>query len=176
MPKNYLFSCSSCEKNFRVSQRSAGMSAACPFCDHENVVPGMRQLRALPIAEEQVSFAKSGGSDLKRFLFSAGLLVAVLGGILGLALSYYADMLSTELMLEEKIKYGNKFVDTMAPGHLWEAWDQMETKGLPDWQESQDVRYNKQAGHLKSIAYGLIGLGGLGLLSLLASFFVKGKG
>ena len=63
----------------------------------------------------------------------------------------------------------------MTPGHLWEAWDLMETKGLPDWQESQDVRYNKQAGHLKSIAFGLMSFAGVGLLSLIASFFVGGS-
>lgn len=175
MPKNHLFSCSSCKKEFPVGQRSAGMNVDCPFCDHKNVIPGMRQLRALPVAEEETAGAKGGGSDLKRFLFSAGLLVAVLGGILGLALSYYADSLATESILEEQLEFGSQFIGTMTPGHLWEAWDQMELRGLPDWQETQDVRYNKQAGHLQSIAYGLFGLGGLGLLSLLASFFVRGK-
>ena len=148
------------------------MSVACPFCEQNNQLPGMRQLRQLPLADRLAVSAKGNGNDLRRFLFSAGLLVAVLAALLGFALSYYADSLATELMVEEKIDYGNKFIDTLSPGHLWESWDQMATEGLPDWQESRDVRYNKQAGHLKSIAYGLLGLSGLGLLSLIGSFLV----
>ena len=135
----------------------------------------MRQIRALPVATEATNQKSARGSEIKRFLFSAGLLVGVLGLLLGLALSYYADSLATELKLEEKIEFGNAFVDTIPPGHLWETWDTMTTKGLPDWQETQDVRYNKQAGHLKSIAYGLFGIGGLGLLSIIASFFFVGR-
>ena len=147
------------------------MEVNCPFCDQVINIPGMRQIRELPLVEEKASATSSGG-DLKRFLFSAGLLVGVLGLLTGLALSYYADSLATELRVEEKIEFGNAYVDTMTPGRLWETWDQMDTKGLPDWQESQDVRYNKQAGHLKSISYGLLGIGGMGLLTVLASFFL----
>ena len=175
MPQNYLFSCSECQKEFPVSTQSAGMKVNCPFCEHAITLPGLRQIQALPQVEKPSMTNKGGASDLKRFLFSAGLLVAVLGAVLGLALSYYADSLATELMIEEKIEFGDKFITTLSPGHLWEAWDQMATDGLPDWQESQDVRYNKQAGHLKSISYGLIGLGGLGLLAVLSSFFFSGK-
>lgn len=131
----------------------------------------MRQIRALPPADGATT-TTNGTSATARFLFSGGLLVAVLGTILGLALSSYADSLATELKVEEKIQFGSAYVDTMTPGRLWETWDMMASKGLPDWQETQDVRYNKQAGYLKAISYALIGLGGVGLLCLIASFLV----
>ena len=175
MAQNHLFSCTNCEKDFPVNDRSAGMPVSCPFCEHINNLPGMRQIRALPIAEGTPLKKSRKESSAKRFLFSGGLLVAVIGGLLGIALSYYADSLATELRLEEKIDFGNQYVDDMTPGHLWEAWDAMATKGLPDWQETHDVRYNKQAGYLKSIAYGLFGICGIGLLSLLLSFVVGNK-
>ena len=176
MAQYYLFPCSSCDKDFEVDIKSAGMDVSCPFCEQKISLPGMRQIKTLPIAQQKETSSKAAGpSATKRFLFAAGLLVAVLGSLSGLCLSFYADSLATELKLEEKIEFGSAYVDTMTPGRLWETWDMMATKGLPDWQESQDVRYNKQAGYLKSIAYGLLALGGLGLLSLLASFFVRGK-
>ena len=176
MAQNFLFRCSGCDKDFEVGVKSAGTDVNCPFCEQKNSLPGLRQIKALPAAQqESVVENTTGHSATKRFLFSGGLLVAVLGSLLGLALSYYADSLATELKVEEKIEFGSAYVDTMTPGRLWETWDRLAAKGLPDWQESQDVRYNKQAGYLKSIAYGLMGLGGLGLLSLLASFFVGGR-
>ena len=56
----------------------------------------------LPLADETAALRSAGGNELKRFLFSAGLLVAVAGALLGLALNVYADGLATELKVEEK--------------------------------------------------------------------------
>ena len=61
-----------------------------------------------------------------------------------------------------------------SPVQLWDAWQQQEFEGgLGEWTEPIYARYNKQSEILKNFAYGLLGLAGLGVITLLASFAMK---
>lgn len=171
----YLFSCSKCQQDIEISVRQAGTSQDCPFCEHAVNFPGMREIQQLPLSKNKNSAgnANSSHSETRSWLFSGGLLVAVLAGVLGFALASYAKSIAIESTVTEKIAYGNSQIGSLPPGHLWDAWEGMTKEGLPDWQETRENRYNKQSGHLKNIAYGLYGVSGLGLISILASFFFR---
>ncbi len=169
---NYLFTCSSCEKQFEISEKQAGMDCNCPFCETANTIPGMRAVRQLPpkVADEhkQKQRAGSASNETGSWLFSGGLLVAVAAGLCGIALLSYANQLSGETKIDEQIEWGRTQLDDLPDGHLLDAWESL-SQGLPDWSESNTVRYNKQSAHLKNIAYGLFGLSALGLLAIIGS-------
>lgn len=174
MAQEFLFSCTSCEKDFPVTVKLAGMAYRCPLCDATNDLPGLRQLKQLPV-HENAAIATTSRNEAQSWLFSGGLLVAVIAGVCASALLWYANQLFSESLLDERIAFGRTQINTLTPGHLWDAWDGMTEDGLPDWQETFENRYNKQSGHLRNIAYGLFGLAGLGLLAMLGSFFFRGK-
>ena len=172
----YLFSCTECQKDLEISVKQAGTTQNCPFCEHVINIPGMREIRQLPLSQNEEGADKRGTSSLnetKSWLFSGGLLVAVISGVLGFALASYAHSIAIESTVKEKIEYGSSQIGSLPPGHLWDAWDGMTKNGLPDWKETRENRYNKQSGHLKNFAYGLYGLSGLGVVSILISFFFR---
>ena len=52
----------------------------------------------------------------------------------------------------------------------------MFAKGpLPEWKETEEMGFNKQASYLKNIAYGFIGIAVLGFFALLSSLLMKDK-
>ena len=169
----HLFPCTGCEKSFEITEKNAGMAYACPFCEAENTIPGMRDIRKLPIKHESSTNKApklTSRNEAGSWLFSGGLLVAVIGGLLGIALLGYANSIRVDTRVEEQIEWRQTQIGELAGGQLWEVWDQM-AEGLPDWAETEGVRYNKQSGHLKNIAYGLFGISAIGALALIGSFF-----
>lgn len=177
MAQLYLFRCPSCEKDIEISEKLAGMTQNCPFCEIENSYPGMREIRRLPVAENQSSdsLAKPAFNETGSWLFSGGLLVAVMAGLLGFGVLYYANSLVAESPANLQIEFGNQQLDQLPAGHLWEVWDQMTGNGLPDWSETTINRYNKQADYLKWLAFALFGVSALGLVSLVSSFLMTRK-
>lgn len=177
MAELFLFSCTHCQKQIEISVRQAGNSQNCPFCESVNSLPGMREIRQLPASSRESDSAKSAAnrsfSEARSWLFSGGLLVAVIAGLFGFALASYANSIAIESTVDEKIAYGNSRIGTLPPGQLWDAWDQMTESGLPDWQETRENRYNKQSGHLMNFAYGLYAFAGIGLFSMIISFFLR---
>jgi hypothetical protein len=173
MSKTHLFNCTGCHQPFPVTEKNAGMKLACPFCEKNNVLPGMRQIQQLPVDDEGKSVVSVRKNDTKSLLFSGGLLVAVLASILGFTLSRYASSLSTQSTVDQQIEFGQEQIDRLPPGPLWDAWEAMTADGLPDWQETREVKYNKQAAYLSYIAAGLYAMAALGLLALVASFQMK---
>ena len=152
------------------------MATNCPFCGKLIELPGMREIRQLPVAGDPKDVSTgSSRNETVSWLFSGGLLVGVVAGLCGWALMAYADSLVTESILENQIEFGRSQLDLLPAGHLWDAWDSMTVIGLPDWEETTQVRYNKQAGHLRNIAFGLYGLSVIGGLSLIVSFFISRK-
>jgi len=173
MAQKYQFSCTGCNKNFPVTQNQAGTRQDCPFCEVPNNLPGLREIRQLPTVNDVASHAQAKSNETKSWLFSGGLLVGIVAGLMGFALTGYANSLMTESTVAHDIEFGRAQLGELPAGHLWDAWDTMTKGGLPDWGETQTVRYNKQAGYLKFIAYGLYGLSAIGLLAIMTSFFVN---
>ena len=148
---------------------------SCEACQKSIQAPGMREIRRLPLVDRE---AKADGrrgarSASKSWLFSGGLLLAVVTAAVGFFLWNYASSLQTTSNIENEIDYGNQLLDEATPGVVWDAWSSMTKTGLPDWKESTETRYNKQSAILKNFACGLGGLSLLGILLMVSSFFIR---
>ncbi len=177
MAQEFHYVCSSCENNIPVTVKMAGMAINCPQCSTANELPGMREIKQLsPVSVDSPNnSALTGRNETRSWLFSGGLLLAVIAGASAWGLGWYANSLVTESKLDNQIEFGKSQIDLLPAGHLWDAWDGMTANGLPDWAETGQVRYNKQAGHLSNIAYALYGLSGFGVLAMISSFFLSRK-
>ena len=181
MPEKYLLPCKQCEASIEITARDAGRELNCSQCDSKSTAPPMREIRNLsPVDTDSVQSplerpALPGRNQSKSWLFSGGLLLAVLAAVAGGSLWWYASGLETHRNVEKEIDFANQILDEATPGVVWTAWRSMSGSKLPDWKESTETRYNKQASILKNIAYGLGGLSGLGLLMMIGSFLIKSR-
>ena len=173
--QEYLYTCSGCEKNFPVTVKLAGAAANCPHCHLSNDLPDLRRLKQLPVRNSQPASEPVKRSEMGSWLFSGGLLVAVLAGLSGLALHFYAASLVSESVTERQIEFLSAQIDAQPVGRLVDVWDGLTGEGLPDWQETTRTRYNKQAGHLGNIANALYAFAAVGVLALVGSFFIGRK-
>ena len=174
MPETYLLPCSHCQASIEITPKFAGQAVSCKACEESVQAPAMREIRQLPLVDEAKTEVRRGArSTSKSWLFSGGLLLAVVTAAIGFFLWNYASSLQTERTVERDIEFGHKLLDEATPGVVWDAWSSMSKTGLPDWKETKETRYNKQAGILKNFAYGLGGLSLLGLLLMISSFFIR---
>ncbi len=173
MTGQFLFNCTQCGKPFRVSEQQAGMSLDCPICEIPNQLPGLRDIRLLPVIDSPTGPKTQTRNETRSMLFAGGLLVAVLAAILAVALGRYAQSLTRESTAKQELELLMKQIEKASPGQLWNVWDALTARGLPDWQESSEVRYQKQSSYLKYISYTLYAVSALGGLAMLASFFPK---
>ena len=176
MSQDYLYPCQHCDKSFPISVKQAGMEVGCPLCDKIVGLPGLRDIRSLPLHESDTTVSSTQArSESSSWLFSGGLLVSVVAGLLGLGLLNYANGLAMDSTLDLQLEYGRSQLDTLPAAQLWEAWDQLTRDGLPNWQETYEVRSNKQSNHYSYIAYGLFAISALGLFAMVGSFLASRK-
>ncbi len=175
MPVHYLLPCPSCDYEFQLLPKQAGQPLVCPQCQATLDAPKLGTLKQLPTDGKNASVKPSAGrGGWKRSLFAIGLLMAVVGGILGVALYWYANSLFTDIQLEERIAYASEQIDQMSPAQLWDLWHQDSfEEGLGEWVEPRFAGLNKQSAILKNFAYGLLGIAALGVVTLLSSFAAK---
>ena len=149
------------------------MSLDCPFCEIPNRLPRLRDIRLLPSSNSHASQRIQVRNETRSTLFAGGLLLAVVAATMAFALGRYAQGLIKESTDSQELEMLLEQIEKLSPGQLWDVWDALTAQGLPDWQETSEVRYRKQAGYLTYISYFLYGLAALGVLGLLASFFPK---
>ena len=179
MPQ-YLLPCSDCNQSFPVATRQAGQTVQCANCDASVEVPKLGELKQLPIEGGADAVKKSekrnqSPNRLKGWLFSGGLMIAVLAGVAGYALLNYANSLyaNVDEFANAVEEVSSEAIDAMKPAEMWDWWTQVSAIDLGEWQEHSRVGSNIQSGILANIAYGLFGLAGLGIISMLCSFAVK---
>lgn len=179
MSKSYLLPCPQCEHKLEVEGRQAGRSLNCPQCDSSVEVPTFRVLKSLATDDTSDSShdRTSGGgqSTLKGILFTVGLGLAVIAGVGGWALYNYAsDMVSrTNFEADVVSDTVNAPVDDATVVELWDVWEGTINGGdLPDWEEANWTRYNKQGNILLTGAYVVFGISGIGFLVMMSSFLV----
>lgn len=173
MTGHFLFNCAHCGKPFRVSEQQAGMSLDCPLCHIPNQLPGLRDIRMLPVIDSSVSQRVEARNESKSILFAGGLLVTVVAAVLAISLGWYARGLRKESTARQELEMQLEQIEKLPPAQLWDVWDALTVRGLPDWQETSEVRYQKQSLYLQYISYSLYALSALGGLAILASFFPK---
>ena len=172
MTQQFWFECQHCRRSFAVSTQQAGMQMPCPLCEKINFLPLLSQMRQLPATEPVPFSGRSVNSQSGWWLFSGGLLVGVLTALLAFPLLYYAKSLASESRIEEFLEMGRTEIEQLYSGELWNAWNYMTLEGLPDWQETTQVRLNKQSAYLSYVSYFMFCLSGVGFLAMIASLLV----
>jgi hypothetical protein len=117
-------------------------------------------------------------APLKSWLFTSGLGLAVTCGILGWALHVYSgDMLVPEINFDEFVAKSNEEVQKLSAAELWNTWtvSYASQEKLPEWQQAGWKQQHEQGLLLRNIAYGILGLGAVGLLAFLSAIFMPNK-
>jgi len=173
MSSRYSLICPQCQHSNSVNTTQAGQELECAGCQQPIQVPRLGQLKLLPAidpAPGKVAKSSSGGK-----LFVLGVIMLIFGGGGGTGLYYYASgkLFDYETKVEEKIVEIDNFIDNDASAlelvHFYEGMP-LEA-GLPPWQEQAYVGSNKQGIILRYLAYGLLAIGGIGLICAIAGFF-----
>ncbi len=179
MPIHYLLPCPNCEHQFSLTTSQAGQPLECPECSNATNAPKLGTLKQLPVSEGSSTTptaTTNGTIGWKRYVFVLGLVTAVVAGIAGVSLYSYSQSLFTPADVEGHISLIDQDLDQCSPVVLWDIWHDPSRnfeEGLGEWAEPTYARYNKQSAILKNFAYGLLGLAGLGALTLLSSFAIK---
>lgn len=177
MPIHYLLPCNDCEHQFQLTTSQAGQPLECPQCGTAVDAPKLGTLKQLPTSGESSSKAtalSSGDAGWKHSVFAIGLITAVVAGLAGAALYWYSQTLFTSVDVESYITLSEQEIDKWSPAQLWHFWHEQKLEdGLGEWAELEYVGDNKQSEILKMFAFGLLGLAGVGVLTLLSSFAMK---
>ena len=174
MPSQYSLTCPKCQHANAITTTQAGQDIECAECQQTIQAPRLGELKQLPAiaAAESTSVKKSSGSGK---LFVLGMLLLIFGGGGGAGLFYYASgmLFDYNSKLEESIVEVTSLVDDGATlPQLAQLYESMPLEeGLPAWQERPYVSSNKQGVILRYISYGLLTIGGIGLLMAIVGFF-----
>ncbi len=174
MPDRYLLPCPSCENAINLTLKQAGQELTCEGCNEPVQAPSMGGIRMLDLAEGGAIAAKanpgSSFSPLQRWLFAGGLTLAVLAGSASLGLYRYASSIHREVEIESVIEFEKEMVDKLRAAEVFAASVAASQNELAlEYREPTYRGSNKQSEILSTVSYGLAGLAGVGVLSLLAS-------
>ena len=107
-------------------------------------------------------------------MLATGLALAILCGVSGGALLRYASGLAPTMGPQEVIDQQNEEFDTISINQVYDNYVNLFAgRNMPEWEESEIKGKFVQSGHLRTIAWGLLGLAGLGLILAAASPLVK---
>ncbi len=171
--------CPHCQAPQTVEFRQAGQELTCSACSKSFAAPKLRELKQLLPAEVQTAARRanrSGQTPLRNWLFVLGLATAVLAGLGGYLVSQYAKTMIVDEAIAEKYTMDvQKDLDSYAPADLWVTWETiLANRVLPQW-ELAAARDLQQLGEsLRLTGWGLYTLAGLGVLTLVGSFFLGG--
>jgi len=172
MSTRYSLTCPHCQHSNAITTTQAGQDVACAGCQQTLQAPRLGQLKQLPVIEAAVPTKKKANSKGGK-LFVLGMLLLIFGGGGGGGLWYYASgkLSNYETALEEKITELDSFIDEANVIELAQLYETMPLEGgLPPWQERSYVGQNKQGLILRNIAYGLLSVGGIGLICAVIGF------
>lgn len=173
MSAQYSLACPQCQHSNPVTTTQAGQDLECSGCQQQIQAPRLGQLKLLPAID--ATPGKAAKSRRGGKLFVLGMLMLIFGGGGGTGLFYYASgkLFDYETEVEKKIVEIENFIDTEASlaelVHLYETMP-LEA-GLPPWQERDYVGNNKQGIILRYLSYGLLAIGGIGLICAVTGFF-----
>ena len=103
-----------------------------------------------------------------------GMIMLIFGGGGGAGLWTFASnkLFDYETVVEKEISNVDSLVDQANATELAQLYETMPLEaGLPAWQERPYVGQNKQGIILRNISYGLIAIGGIGLICAVIGFF-----
>ncbi|MEM9941321.1 MAG: hypothetical protein AAF939_06990 [Planctomycetota bacterium] len=164
MSTKYKFPCQKCGFIFELGTTQAGQDLTCSSCGDVVEAPKLGVLKTLPVVggTESLKKSKKVGNHIATTI---GLSIALLFGMMGGGLYYYSTTLVTDLDIEGELKEFNENVDAAKPEVIVAMFSQLKSdQGLGEWREQSVVRYNKQGAILKTFAFVLMAISGIGLL------------
>lgn len=180
MAARYAYECPECNSAIELSTTQAGQSLKCDSCGAAVMAPKLGVIKNLQRTDtDGVSSKKTAktaklGSPLKSWLFTGGLLLAVLAGIGGAAAQYRANQFHVSIDIEDIVDSEFKGIDE-APAS--EIYGVLAGATQDDFQlEYSEAPYrtlNIKSGIIQWVAWSCFGVAGFGLLMLLSSFFFK---
>lgn len=143
----YLLPCPACGDKQRIDSRQAGETVHCKKCGEAVTVPTLRGLRDLEPAEvspESRPPAKANWSVVQGVLFSMGLLLAIVAGLMSARhfLAYGLTLEHTQDRTSEVDQYTDEIIDNMPLSETMQLWAELR-KGalgdddLPPWEHAR---------------------------------------
>ena len=173
MPSRYSLACPKCQHSNAITATQAGQDLKCAGCQEAIQAPRLGELKLLPAIESpkstNVKKSSRGGK-----LFVLGMLMLIFGGAGGAGLLYYASSMLSDYgtKLEEAVVEVSRNIEEESLPKVMELYESMSLeRGLPAWQEPPYVGRHKQGIILRYIAYGLLTIGAVGLIVVIAGFF-----
>lgn len=175
MSPRYLYPCPNCDGAISLATKQAGQRVVCPECQTEVDAPKLGLLRQLePVADSNSRAVNSSKGGLKNWLFVAGLAIAILSGAAGAGLYYYSTGLISRFDIDGSLEHFESEIDQLAESEVVMSFLSLDTtSGLGEWTEHPAIRDSHQGKILQTVSFCLLGLSGIGLLTLVASFFVR---
>lgn len=181
MSQRFLFPCPNCQVAFELVPKQAGQDLECASCGQACLAPKLGQIRQLETVGGDGTKAQAGSPEasrpangLKNLLFAGGLAIAILGGGAGYGLFRYAESKIEDFDVENEVADFEAFADSLSPAQVVQYFESLKVEeGLGEWREQTIIGENRQGMILRNIAFGIMGLGGAGLLSMLASLGIK---
>ena len=149
----------------------------CSNCKANVDIPKLRNLQqyadesSSTVSEKQTNTAGEQ-SRLKGLLFALGILITIFSSALGGYVFYTASQKYQPINFEEMMAREEEKIDALPPAMLYDAWTSRPTS-LGNWQEYDYVKKNREAMVLRTIAYIIFSIGGIGLVMVLVSFCLK---
>ena len=181
MAVRYSFQCPRCSASVELTITQAGQEIECAQCAGVFTAPRLGDIKKLPVAggEKVVKAGGGANSPVKGWLFSGGLLLAVVAGVAAYAIQSYATSMydfAQEIGgdIEQTVANELEKVDEMPAVDIYTI---AAEAGKDSFQlEYREVPYrslNIQSGILQNVAYGCWAVSGIGLLLLIVSFFIS---
>ena len=172
MSPQYSLICTHCQHSNVVTTTQAGQNIDCAGCQQSIQAPRLGQLKQLPMVEAAAPVQHKESSKGGK-LFVLGMLMLIFGGGGGAGLYYYASgkLFDYETVVEEEITKLDSWVDGASLIEQVQLYETMPLEaGLPAWEERPYVGQNKQGLILRNLSYGLLAIGGIGLICAVIGF------
>jgi hypothetical protein len=134
------------------------------------------QLKLLPQAQREsgTTDSRGDGSMLRRWLFTVGLASAVFLGAAGVGIYQYAGSIQREIDTDGAVAAYESDIQGLTDAEVYQvAAGYQSDASIGEYYQPATIKSNKQGEILKSIAYGMLAIAGVGVLALISSFFVK---
>jgi DNA-directed RNA polymerase subunit RPC12/RpoP len=180
MAVRYAYPCPKCDSKIEITTTQAGEQVVCGNCSAKVTVPKLGVIRTLPRvgggegSQSDTSKAAKSASPMKGWLFAGGLLIAVIAGVAGGAAQYRANQFRVDVDIEKVVADEMAAIDKASPAEIYNiAIGATQEDFALEYQEAPYRSMNIKSGIIQWVAWACFGVAGVGLLMLLASFFVK---
>lgn len=148
----YRLPCQRCGQTLLIDVSQAGQQVACG-CGAALEVPSLRAIRALePAAEVQAKSRRQSWDRGRGLLFAAGVVLAVLGGLVaGATAAGWLASAPPPSPSPKDIEAAVAVVDGLSAPQTWDLWAEMRSQGLGQYMEPPQSVYQAYLRHVRMV-------------------------